>query len=328
MTKDLKISVVIPTYQRPQLLMECIHALALQHFDREAFEVLVVSDGPDAATKKVVNSWKATGLLQLKYLSLQRKGGPAAARNKGWKNAAAKIIAFTDDDCRPDPEWLNRIWMHHRKDEDLVAYTGKVIVPMPDEPAITDHAYNTSHLAKAEFITANCACTKAALELTGGFDEQFTMAWREDSDLEFNLLKHNIPIRYLPVARVIHPVRKSAWGSSLADQREGIFNALLFRKYPHLYKTRIRQSPPLKYYIMTGSLVAFMICLLLGNLTAAALLLGCWILGWLYFTAQRLMHTSWQPSHMLEMLYTSAFIPLLSIYWHFYGSIKYRAFFL
>ncbi|MEZ2444363.1 glycosyltransferase family 2 protein [Chitinophaga sp. RCC_12] len=328
MKKEMKISVVIPTYRRPELLMECIHALARQHFDRGDFEVLVVSDGPDAATKKVVSSWKATGLLQLKYLCLQHKGGPAAARNKGWKNAAGKIIAFTDDDCRPDPEWLNRIWQHHRQDEDLVAYTGKVVVPMPEPGEITDHAYNTAHLSEAEFITANCACTKRALELTGGFDERFTMAWREDSDLEFNFLRHGIPIRYLPVARVVHPVRKSSWGSSLWDQRKGIFNALLFRKYPSLYKTRIKQAPPLKYYIMAGSLVAFMICLLLGNLPAAALLLGCWIVTWLYFTGQRLLNTSRQPSHMLEMLYTSAFIPLLSIYWHFYGSIKYRAFFL
>jgi glycosyltransferase involved in cell wall biosynthesis len=328
MKKDIKISVVIPSYRRSRLLMECIHTLACQHFNKTDFEVLVVSDGPDADTKKVVASWKLTQLLQIKYLSLPKKAGPAAARNMGWKNASGKMIAFTDDDCRPDREWLQRIWDHHRNEEALIAYTGKVIVPLPEQTNMTDHALNTSHLSSAEFITANCACTRAALELTGGFDEQFTMAWREDSDLEFKFLQHNIPIRYLPVARVLHPVRKSSWGSSLKDQQKGAFNALLFKKYPALYRTRIKQSPPLKYYVMAGSFLAFCIYLLQGMLAAATVCLAVWMLTWLYFTAQRLKHTSHQPSHLLEMLYTSAFIPFLSIYWHFYGNIKYQTFFL
>lgn len=329
MKKNISISVVIPTYRRCALLMECLHALALQRFNAGDFEVIVVSDGPDADTRKVVYSWKATGLLQLKYLHLPVKAGPAAARNMGWKSAAGKLIAFTDDDCRPDPEWLNRLWDNHRNDDaPLAAYTGKVTVPLPALEAPTDHACNTARLAAASFITANCACTKAALSLTGGFDERFSMAWREDSDLEFKFIKRGIPVRYLPVARVVHPVRYAAWGSSLKDQRKGAFNALLHRKYPHLYKTRINQAPPPGYYLMIISLTAGIFCLFTHHTAAARILLFTWTLAWLHFSYKRLEHTSHRMPHIFEMLCTSAVIPFLSVYWHFYGMIRYRTFFM
>jgi hypothetical protein len=132
----------------------------------------------------------------------------------------------------------------------------------------------------------------------------------------------------LPVAQVVHPVRQAAWGSSLKDQRKGVFNALLHRKYPHLYKTRINQAPPTGYYIMIASLLAGICCLITRHLALARILLLIWTLAWLHFSYKRLEHTSHRMSHILEMLYTSAVIPFLSVYWHFYGMVRYRTFFM
>lgn len=327
MEKNIKISVIIPTWGRPSLLMDCLDALSLQYFPVEHFEVIVVSDGEDPATAGMISSWQDTSRLQLQYLQLPVKGGPAAARNLGWQNAVGQLIAFTDDDCRPARDWLENLWCHHRGTHAPTAYTGKVVVPLPPKRDLTDHARNTAHLATADFITANCACTFETLLLVGGFDEQFTMAWREDSDLEFKLRQHQIPIHYVSTAIVQHPVRATKWGSSMREQRKGAFNVLLYRKHPELYLERIGQAPPLLYYVMVLCLISAIGSAMAGHLIIPLFLLAVWIITWLYFAGKRLSGTSHSISHITEMLVTSAVIPFLSVYWHIYGMIKYRSFF-
>lgn len=328
MKQNIKISVIIPTWRRPSLLIDCLHALSQQYFPVDHFEVIIVSDGDDPTTAAAIHSWQGTGQLQLQYFQLPGKGGPAAARNMGWQNAVGQLVAFTDDDCQPAPDWLENLWCHHRNIKTPAAYSGKVLVPLPAKSALTDHARNTAHLARADFITANCACTRDALLLTGGFDEQFTMAWREDSDLQFKLLQQHIPIQYVATAVVRHPVRPTKWGSSLRDQRKGAFNALLHRKHPALYNERIGQAPSPLYYAMVLSLIAAVGSAAAGHPAVAVFLLVLWMIAWLYFAAKRLAGTSHTLSHISEMLVTSAVIPFLSVYWHIYGMIKYRSFFV
>jgi len=76
------------------------------------------------------------------------------------------------------------------KQKRRAAFAGRVIVPLPDKP--TDHEKNTAMLERGSFVTANCACIKNALEKISGLDEDFIMAWREDTAFEFDLLEHNV----------------------------------------------------------------------------------------------------------------------------------------
>ena len=85
------ISVVIATYKRPELLVKCLDCLLLQNFDKNAFEVIVVSDGKDEATELKIEAWKAGSNITLIYNSLENKSGPAAARNFGWKLAKGDL---------------------------------------------------------------------------------------------------------------------------------------------------------------------------------------------------------------------------------------------
>lgn len=317
----MKISVVIPTYKRPLLLMECIKCLARQRFDKDEFEVLVVSDGPDLLTKKLVVSWKHTGLLDIEYIALPTKRGPAAARNAGWKVATGQLIAFTDDDCLPDEHWLETIWESAGNNAPC-AFAGKIIVPIPPSP--TDYEWNTAQLENAAFVTANCACTRTVLEQTGGFDERFQMAWREDSDLEFSILENHFPLKPLPEAIVVHPVRPARWGVSLSEQKKTMFNALLHKKFPAYYRERIHEAPPWNYYAMITCFTAGIISLLAGNVPPAWIFFGAWGLLVLLFTVKRLWDTSHSPAHVLEMIVTSALIPFLSVYWYWYGAWKFR----
>lgn len=321
---SIKISVVIPTYNRPALLLQCLDALTRQTFNKEEFEIIIVTDGPDNQTKKAVVGWNKWRLVNWRFFSLPFKKGPAAARNFGWLNARGELIAFTDDDCIPHKNWLLSYFNHYMKDQD-VAFTGKTIVPISKRP--TDYELNTANLQTAEFITANCCCPKNILVRTGGFDERFTMPWREDSDLEFKLINESIKIKRVEDAIVTHPVRKVIWGVSIKEQKKTMFNALLYKKYPELYRQKIQIRPPLNYYLIVLGFTLMITGVIENSFLIAFLGFNLWIVLTMLFIIKRLSFTSLSSKHIAEMVITSIIIPFLSLYWQIYGAIKYRVLF-
>jgi glycosyltransferase involved in cell wall biosynthesis len=327
MDTSIKISVVVPTYKRPALLKRCLEALFRQQFPKDAFEIIVVADGPDESTQRLaeIEFAKHTGHYA-RHFSLKTKKGPAAARNAGWQLTKGELIIFTDDDCVPDGKWLQAYWNKYSKvlshERRSIAFTGRVYVPHGKKP--TDFEKNLARLQEAEFVTANCACTRQALELVDGFDESFTIAWREDSDLHFKLLKADIPVVYVAEALVIHPVRKVPWGVSLKEQRKSMFNALLYKKYPHLYRQRISPRPLWNYYAMICLLVIALVAAVFNLKQLSLIALAGWFFLLTVFIKKRLSGTSLAPGHVVEMIVTSSFIPFLSVYWTLYGSYKFK----
>lgn len=320
----VKISVIIPTYKRANLLVKCLDALAMQSIPSTAFEVIIVSDGPDQGTATAVALWQRASKIQVLSTQLTEKRGPAAARNFGWLKAKAGLVAFTDDDCLPHPHWLHSFLEQYHQ-EPMIAFTGKTQVPMPERR--TDFAVNIAQLEEADFITANCACTKQALIAVGGFDERFEMAWREDSDLEFKLIEQRIPIVKCLSAVVVHPVREVPWGISIKEQKKGVCDALLYKKYPQLYKTRINAS--IGYYYLIGACFLVLIISIIIQQRYPFILSALALTGlFLRLIIRRLEDRNKSASHILEMVTTSLIIPFASIYWRFYGAIKYRVLFV
>ncbi|WP_040299712.1 glycosyltransferase family 2 protein, partial [Arcticibacter svalbardensis] len=309
------ISVVVPTYKRSELLIRCLNALLTQSIGKSTYEIIVVSDGPDPDTADAIEVW--TGFIHpnVSYYPLPQKKGPAAARNYGWMKASGELIAFTDDDCIPDQDWLASLLAAYHDEEELVI-SGQVIVPLPENP--TDFERNTAHLETAEFITANCACTKKALWETGGFDERFEQAWREDSDLHFKIIQHKIPLKKVSNAVVVHPVRTAPWGISIKEQRKGMYNALLYKKYPELYESKIQSKAPWDYYAMIVSVFIGVGAVLMKSGLVALISFSIWFVLVLLFVLRRLASTSRSPEHVAEMIVTSIIIPFLSVYWQLY----------
>jgi glycosyltransferase involved in cell wall biosynthesis len=322
---SVTISVVIPTYKRPELLLRCLQALTIQRFNRPSYEIIVITDGPDPVTEKAVSAFNKYRVHKIKFGATPAKKGPAAARNYGWLAAKGELIVFTDDDCIPDRNWLAAYYQGYLTDSHR-AFTGKTIVPIAKNP--TDYELNTAGLETADFITANCACPKKLLSAIGGFDEQFAMAWREDSELEFKLIAAGIPVSKVNSALVVHPVRQAPWGVSLKEQKKTQYNALLYKKYPVLYRRKIQPSPPVYYY----AIIFCFIIMMAGLISNSGLLFISGMVLWLslslWFAYRRLKFTSREPGHLMEMLATSLLIPFLSIYWQFYGALKYRVLFI
>ncbi|HLJ11165.1 MAG TPA: glycosyltransferase [Planctomycetaceae bacterium] len=317
-----EVSVVIPTYRRPDCLQRCLAALRQQDLELDRFEVLIADDAAEDSTRRLVETHSAQGGAQLRYIPILGTHGPAAARNAGWRAARADIVAFTDDDCIPDPRWLRAGLAEIQRGADAVA--GKVVMPLSERP--TDYERDAAGLATSEFVTANCFCRRSALALVGGFDERFTAAWREDSDLQFSLLERGRRIGRAGDAVVVHPVREARWGVSLAQQRKSQFNALLYKKHPALYRQRLPPFPR-DYYLIDAALAVAAAAAIVRGTTAAMLAAGAWgiLTGWLCL--KRMRHNSRSPRHVAEMLLTSILIPPLSLYWHFRGMWRFRAFF-
>ena len=100
---SVRVSVVVPTHNRPKLLDRCLEALVNQDAHPSEYEVIVVDDAGTEESRAVVERWATRSTVGLRYLRVSPGRGPAAARNDGWRAARGEIIAFTDDDCVPDP---------------------------------------------------------------------------------------------------------------------------------------------------------------------------------------------------------------------------------
>jgi glycosyltransferase involved in cell wall biosynthesis len=319
----MRVSVVVPTYRRPDLLERCLTALARQRLSADQFEVVVADDAADEQTREQVEKL-AGGAMPLSYVPVTGNHGPAAARNAGWRAARGEIIAFTDDDCIPDSGWLAE-GVKPFADPAVIAVTGQTIVPLPAAP--TDYERNTANLEHCEFITANCFCRREALVALGGFDEQFTKAWREDSDLHFRLLDTGGVIRKATQAVVVHPARTARFGACLGEQRKVFFDALLFRKHPRHFRERIRPLWPWHYYVIVLSAIVAVSAAVGGQRWLAVALLLVWLAFTVRFVARRLERTSRSPGHIAEMSVTSLAIPFLSIFWRLYGAARFRVLF-
>lgn len=320
-----RISVVIPTYRRPELMARCLAAVLAQQMDPQAYEIIVVDDGHTDDTRDVVQALSPAGKAPVvRYLRPAGGRGPATARNCGWRAARGSIVAFTDDDTVPEPQWLaaGERAMRAR----VAAVCGRVRVPTSDPP--TDHELMTRGLESAEFVTANAFVRREALERIGGFDERFKRAWREDSDLHFRLMSEAGPVGRCAEAVVLHPVRAERWGVCLRQQKNAYFDALLYKKHPKLYRERIRRVPPWNYYVIVALTFVAPLLAMAGEHRSAALAAAAAVALVLEFAWRRLKHTARTPAHVAEMLATSALVPFLSVYWRLRGALRFRVPFL
>jgi hypothetical protein len=179
-------------------------------------------------------------------------------------------------------------------------------------------------LERAPCATANCFYRRTVLEAVGGFDERFTEAWREDSDLQFGALARGVLIVHEPQALVTHPVRPAPWGISLALQRQNRFNALLYKKYPQFYHRFNSHEPPWAYYVASVLPLLGILAASGGWLWPAALFFGAWMVMAGAFCLRRLRGVTHRPAHVVEMMVTSVLIPPYAVFWRLYGAFQYR----
>jgi GT2 family glycosyltransferase len=303
-----------------------LEALLRQDLAGDAYEIIVADDGPDPETRDIVEvaAILAGGRPAVRYIAVTGSQGPAAARNRGWRAAAADVVAFTDDDTIPSRSWLREGLAAMRPG--IAAAAGRIRMVAQSQP--TDYERDASALSRAEFATANCFVRQDDLASVGGFDERFAMAWREDSDLHFTLLRRGALIERAPLAVVTHPIRAASWGVSLRQQSKIVYDALLFKKHPDFYRARIRARPRWDYYAIVTMLIGAPLAAVEGAPIVAVTCAGLWGGMTIYLCIRRLRGTSRRLSHVAEMVATSIAIPPCATFWRLVGAFRYRAIFL
>ena len=201
-------SVVVPTCGRPKLARRCLLALLRQGLVPESFEIIVVDDGHGQVTRQLVAELAHDGQPRLRYLCQQPCRGPAAARNAGWRCARGPIIAFTEEDTVPEPDWLLEGWRALAEHPDWVAVAGRVVVPAQRRGQLPAAREWLSRGAEhADFATANAFVRRGVLMRVNGSEDRFRRTGHEDADLEFRLLALAGPVGRAPLATVLHPMQ-------------------------------------------------------------------------------------------------------------------------
>jgi HAD superfamily hydrolase (TIGR01662 family) len=312
-------TVVVPTIGRPSLDV-LLDALATAGGPRPA-EIVLVDDRPAGAPLAP----DRPGLPPVRVVRTGG-GGPARARNLGWRTARTEWIAFLDDDVVPDPDWYEALAADLADlPPDVAGSQGRVRVPLPADRRPTDWERGTAGLATSSWITADLAYRRAALAAVGGFDERFPRAFREDSDLALRVM--DTGARLIRGQRwITHPVRPVDRWVSARVQAGNADDVLMRRLHGPTWRDRadaaVGRRP--RHLAVTATALATVGLTLARRPRAAALAALGWAAGTAEFAWARIAPGPRTRAEVATMAVTSALIPPLAT-WHFLrGAVQHR----
>ncbi|SDF21762.1 haloacid dehalogenase superfamily, subfamily IA, variant 3 with third motif having DD or ED/haloacid dehalogenase superfamily, subfamily IA, variant 1 with third motif having Dx(3-4)D or Dx(3-4)E [Blastococcus fimeti] len=303
-------TVVVPTIGRPSLDV-LLDALATAPGPRPA-ELILVDDRPTGAPLTP----SRPGLPPVRVVRTGG-GGPARARNLGWRSARTPWIAFLDDDVVPDADWYERLATDLADlAPDVAGSQGRVHVPLPGDRRPTDWERGTAGLATASWITADLAYRRAALSAVGGFDERFPRAFREDSDLALRIMGTGARL-VRGERRITHPVRPTDRWVSVRVQAGNADDVLMRRLHGRDWRQRadaaLGRRP--QHTAVTAAALAAVGLAAGGRPRAALAAAGAWAAGTAEFAWARIAAGPRTRDEVTTMLATSAAIPVLAT-WH------------
>lgn len=319
-----RLSVVIPTRNRRELLAKTLDSLAQLKLSAGEMEVIVVDDGSTDKTAEALAGRRDP--FPLKVLRHEHSQGPAAARNHGAQAAQGEILGFLDSDVTVDPGWWQAAEPHFT-DAGVAGVEGMTRPPQAaGRPTPLTHL--VANLRGGNFITCNMFYRRSAFVGLGGFDRRFLRANREDSDFAFAVLEQGGRIVFEPACVVEHPLFPAPATVYLREARYGLHEALLRRKHPVLYRRQLKwidgRAFPVFYWgvflgapaALAGAVMTWPPLLMLGG---AAFLLG-WA-GSVYAVCRK-RRVAWRDLALLVPQFL--LIPWVRLYWVMRGEWKYR----
>jgi GT2 family glycosyltransferase len=223
----IEITVVVPTHRRPELLGQLLDSLDRQTYPAERFEVVIVATPGDEAFAVVAK--RANPAVRCVSVPDDRWGGrnPSAKRNHGGQIARGEWLAFIDDDCVAEPDWLAAAARYF---ETAVALEGAKVIPPVDPPTLTYKGLRQFE-TPGGYQSCNMFYRRDLFLAVGGFDLRFPF-YLEDTDLAWTVLDAGHAIPHVADARVRHPVPPAAPWRLLDDARRTDLLQLLARKHP------------------------------------------------------------------------------------------------
>jgi glycosyltransferase involved in cell wall biosynthesis len=268
------VSIVVPAYNSSRTIRSCIEACLNQ--DYPELEVIVVDDGSTDGMGEIVRGYP------VRYIR-KPNGGPASARNVGWRAAIGEIVCFTDADCIPVRDWVSRLVSGYTSDE-VAAVGGSYEIVNPDSLLATciHEEIIQRHLSMPREVdylgSFNLSLRKRVLEEVGGFDEGYRKASGEDNDLSYRLSKLGYKLIFDSEAKVAHHHPERLWPYLLHQFRHGYWRMKLYREHPYMAKGDVYSGisdliqPPL--FLATMGLLPFAFKSPIGGILLALLSIG------------------------------------------------------
>jgi glycosyltransferase involved in cell wall biosynthesis len=233
------VTVVAATHNRADRLAALLDALRAQTLGGERFAVVIVDDASGDDTAGVLAAAQERGDLALTVLRHETGRGPAAARNAGWRAAQTPVIAFTDDDCRPSPDWLQAglAAMAATANGTREAIVQGLTEPDPQEADRLGPFTRSLNVPALDhwYATANMFYSRATLKRLGGFDETtFSRPGGEDTDLAWRAIGDGVPAAFSADARVWHAVHELGPLQRLRFATRWDETMAVFGRYPEL----------------------------------------------------------------------------------------------
>ncbi len=236
-----RVSVIVCSYNGAKTLGECLRALDRVRYPD--FEIVLVDDGSKDDTQKVVKSWEAAraqsaGTLP-HFVNVQQKNmGLSYARNVGAYASSGEVIAYTDSDCMPDPDWLYYL-MAVLTSGNYAGVGGPNISPPAVnwvQAAVSASPGGPSHVLLTDFVAehvpgCNMAFWRWAFDLVGGFDTEYRKAG-DDVDFCWRLQTAGGEVAFSPSAIVWHYRRFTL--KAFRKQQEGYGEAEALLRFKHL----------------------------------------------------------------------------------------------
>lgn len=212
-----QLSIIIPTYNRKEVLLKALEGYKQQTARAEILEVLVVDDGSTDGTGPAVAAFSQTSPITIRYLAKQNKG-PAAARNYGIREAKGTLLLFADDDVIPAPTLVaEHIAWNRRYPADNFAILGHLSwspevhpTPFMEWLGLDGVLFGYRFLLSGKevsfeyFYSCNLSVKREFLMKNGTFDENFRAAACEDTELGYRLISKGLRVLYNPEAIGYH----------------------------------------------------------------------------------------------------------------------------
>jgi glycosyltransferase involved in cell wall biosynthesis len=203
-----EISVIVPIYNDAKRLKLLLEALDHQTLDKSRWEAVIVDNNSIDSPETVVTSYPFAQCVK------ESKTGSSAARNTGIRESSAPLLAFTDSDCIPTPNWLETALKLLEDNKAISAIGGAIIVFLetPNKPSLTELFEVACAFPQQEFVeklnygaTANMITRRSCFDLIGGFDENLQSS--EDENWGQRLVAAGGTIVYSSEVAVNHPAR-------------------------------------------------------------------------------------------------------------------------
>jgi GT2 family glycosyltransferase len=210
-----RISLIIPTYRRADQILALLERIGAQ--TQADYEVIVVDDCSGDGTYERLREQADHLAYAVRVLSTPTNGGPAVARNVGWRASGAEYLCFIDDDVSPEPGYLEAGVRALEANPRLGVLQGATVLPADvDRSEVHWGPPNWNHVQVIEgptpyFEGCNIFYRRAAFEVTGGFDEQIGW-WGEDTSAAWRVIDAGWERGFAADAIATHPLsRRGAW---------------------------------------------------------------------------------------------------------------------